>query len=236
MADHDPDSTAIQRYTQLISLAVHELRTPASVVGGYLRMLQRDTEHPLNERQRKMVDEASRSCERLVDLVSELGEVGRLDDGRMALQRDRFDLFALLEEVAASTQEGADRQVSLTLRGPKAGAPIVGDRTRIRSAFASLCRAVLREQPDSSVVVLDRQASRGSGPSALIVIACEDELEHTRSALPASFDEKRSGLGLALPIARRVIECHGGRVWSPAAAEGGTLARTGIVVSLPLTE
>src|SRR2546426_7206730 len=57
-------------YPQLLSLAVHEFRTPASVVGGYLRMLQRDGETALTERQRKMVDEAEKSCGRLVALIA----------------------------------------------------------------------------------------------------------------------------------------------------------------------
>jgi len=39
-----------ESYPKLISLAVHELRSPASVVSGYLRMLQRDTETPLSDR------------------------------------------------------------------------------------------------------------------------------------------------------------------------------------------
>ena len=70
-----------ESYPKLLSLAVHELRTPASVVGGYLRMLQRDTETPLSDRQRKMVDEAEKSCARLVALIAELSEVGKIDAG-----------------------------------------------------------------------------------------------------------------------------------------------------------
>src|SRR3954470_6261837 len=69
-----------ESYPKLISLAVHELRSPASVVVGYLRMLQRDDE-PLSDRQRKMVDEAEKSCARLVALIAALSEVGKIDDG-----------------------------------------------------------------------------------------------------------------------------------------------------------
>ncbi len=46
----DPETVA--EYTRLISLAVHEMRTPASVVAGYLRMLQGAATPPLGERQR----------------------------------------------------------------------------------------------------------------------------------------------------------------------------------------
>src|SRR5438128_1347084 len=51
----------VQRQAQLLSLAAHEFRTPASVVGGYLRMLQRDSETPLVPRHRKMVHEAEKA-------------------------------------------------------------------------------------------------------------------------------------------------------------------------------
>src|SRR5262249_54075067 len=58
-APHGPrmSTTTVESCPDLLSLAVHEFRTPASVIGGYLRMLQRDVE-PLTPRQRKMVDEA----------------------------------------------------------------------------------------------------------------------------------------------------------------------------------
>src|SRR5207253_4509004 len=85
---------------QLLSLAVHEFRTPASVVGGYLRMLQRDTDPPLSERQRRMVDEAEKSCARLVAIVAELSDLGKLDSGAIALARQPIDLFQTIREVA----------------------------------------------------------------------------------------------------------------------------------------
>src|SRR5437667_210995 len=98
------------RYPELLSLAVHEFRTPASVVGGYLRMLQRDSES-FSERQRKMIDEAEKSCARLVALIGELSDVSKLDAGIITLNRQPLDLFAVLAEVAGHVQEGRDREV-----------------------------------------------------------------------------------------------------------------------------
>src|SRR5947207_2725150 len=74
-------NTSPESYPKLISLAVHELRTPASVVGGYLRMLQREGEAALSPRQLKMVDEAAKSCARIVALIAELGDIGKMDAG-----------------------------------------------------------------------------------------------------------------------------------------------------------
>jgi signal transduction histidine kinase len=98
--DDEPASPVVDAYAHLLSLAAHEVRTPASVVGGYLRMLQKDTESPLSERQQKMVDEAFKACTRLVALFAEQSEVGKLDNNTAPLKAERFDLFTDLDDVA----------------------------------------------------------------------------------------------------------------------------------------
>jgi signal transduction histidine kinase len=233
-------------YPQLLSLAVHEFRSPASVVGGYLRMLQRDTDSTLTERQRKMIDEAEKSCGRLVALIAELSDISKLDAGLIALARQDMDLFTLVGEVAANVQEAKDRDVHLEVRGNDAGALLSGDATRLRSAFDAIFRAILREKPGPTTVIAERRIETRDGrPTAVVVVAEAASVQTAYERTPGPFDEKRGGLGLALPLARRVIEGHGGRIWSPAAASDGddggnetdaALARGSAIISLPVTE
>jgi signal transduction histidine kinase len=226
------------RYPELLSLAVHEFRTPASVVGGYLRMLQRDSES-FTERQRKMIDEAEKSCARLVALIGELSDVSKLDGGIITLNRQPLDVFPLLAEVAEHVQEGKDREVRLAVRGETAGATIAGDAPRLRSAFEAVFRAILREKAGPCVVAAERRLeSKGGTTSAVIVVAEDQNVQAAYDSAPGAFDEKRGGLGLALPLARRVVEGLGGRIWSPARQEGSddALARAAILISFPLTE
>jgi signal transduction histidine kinase len=222
-------------YAQLLSLAVHEFRTPVSVVGGYLRMLQRDTENPLNDRHRKMVEEAERSCARIVALIGELNEVAKLDDPIAPLPEESFDLFAVMREVAGETHEAADRGVQLKMRGPAAGAPVNGDLVRVHRALGSLVRAVLREQPDETFAIAECRLTRdGSSPMAVVAIASEDEVAAALEAPPTTFDDRRGGLGLLLPIARRVIERHGGHLWSPPSEKVGFGSKSAVVLSVPI--
>ena len=156
-------SSTAEGYPQLLSLAVHEFRTPASVVGGYLRMLQRDAAGELNDRQRKMIDEAEKSCARLVALIAELSDVSKLDSGAIALARQPVDVFALVSDVAEHVQEARDREVRLEVQGENGAARLTGDPTRLRSAFDAVFRAVLREKAGPCVVIAERRRETRDG-------------------------------------------------------------------------
>src|SRR5580765_2750235 len=233
-APSDSPSSACAR---LLSLAVHELRTPASVVGGYLRMLQRDTESPLSDRQRKMIDEAEKSCGRLVALIAELSELSKLDSGQITLGRQSLDVFTLVAEVAELVQEAKDREVLLEVRGQKDGAAMTGDIARLRTTFDAIFRAILREKAGPATVIAERRVETREGRSAAVFVVAEEasvQAAYERERGP--FDEKRGGMGLALPLARRVIEGHGGQIWSPAAGpDNEPVARGSVIVALPIS-
>jgi signal transduction histidine kinase len=68
----------------------------------------------------------------------------------------------------------------------------------------------------------------------MIAIALEGQVADAFTASPAPFDDKRGGMGLVLPLARRIIERHGGEIWSQPSVSGEPVARSGIVVRLPV--
>lgn len=221
---------------QLLSLAVHEFRTPASVLAGYLRMLQRDTRTPLDDRHRQMIEEAEKSSARLVALFGELNEIAKLDDPATALVQESFDLFSVVRDAAAHARDESGSKATVECLGRSAGATIKGDAVRLHAAFSALVRSVLREQTGEAVVVVDcRLQGAGTQRSALVLVSTEDGLEAAASAATARFDELRGGLGLALPIARRVIERHGGRISSPPSPKGVMGSRAAVAIAMPLS-
>jgi two-component system sensor histidine kinase ArlS len=232
--------SAVDEYTKLISLAVHEMRTPASVISGYLRLLQKDPNAELGERQRHMIDEAERSCVRLVGMLNELSELGKMDTGTAVFRSDAFDLFELLVDVAANVQEGRDRDMALETHGLSTHAPFSGDRARIRAALEVVVRGVMREQPASTTVVVDaRRVAHNGSAAARIVVAPSVEVDRAAGTSPSSFDDYRGGLGLGLPIARRVIGRYGGQIWSAVPDDRSQLpmgSRGAVVILLPLVE
>ncbi|HEY3886625.1 MAG TPA: histidine kinase dimerization/phospho-acceptor domain-containing protein, partial [Vicinamibacterales bacterium] len=89
MSEAPPDP----RWPNLLSLSVHELRTPMTVVSGYIRMLLKDRAGPLSEPQRKLLQEAEKSCGRLSELLSEASELVQLEDGRAVVGRQQVDVI-----------------------------------------------------------------------------------------------------------------------------------------------
>ena len=192
-------------------------------------MLQRASD-PLTEQQQKMIDEAAKSCGRIVELIAELSDVGKLDSGLASFEDKRFDFFELVQEVAEGVHGALERDVQLEVRGPAAGAPVKGDPHRLRSAVDAIFRSIVREQPPGQTVVAERRlVDDPVGRSAALIVAVDGGVQPAYAAPAGPFDDRRGGLGLALPIARRVVEAHGGRLWSPAVddelrGKGATIA------------
>jgi signal transduction histidine kinase len=225
-AEHD-------RFPKTMSLAVHELRTPVTVVCGYLRMVLKEVGGPLNDKQKKMLQEAERSCDRIGALVAEMSDLGKLESRELSVAHQDIDLTSLVEELASGMHEGEDRGVRLDVRVPNRPVTVTGDRARLSAAITTLLHAALRERGEPGIIVADLTVVDATPPSAVLAIGEEDALPSLITAglgTPPPFDEWRGGLGLALPVARRVIEALGGALWSAP----GERPRAGSAFKLPL--
>ena len=85
------------KWPRLLSLSVHEFRTPISVVAGYLRMVLKDPAGTLDERHRRMLEEAEKSCGRLSALVAEMSDLSALEAGTAAFKKAPVDIRSYLD-------------------------------------------------------------------------------------------------------------------------------------------
>jgi two-component system cell cycle sensor histidine kinase PleC len=217
-------------FPRALSLAVHELRTPVTVVAGYLRMLLKEQAGPLTDKQRKMLDEAERACARVSALVAEMSDLGRLEARELALATQDIDLNGLATELASDMHEGDDRGVRVEVRPFEHPLVVSGDRARVRTAVNTLMRAAVRERGEPGVITADCSTADFEGRRWAVLAIADASLIDSLRRCPNTndFNEWHGGLGLALPVARRVIEAHGGTLWS------STDARAASALRLPL--
>ncbi len=161
-------------FPRAMSLAVHELRTPVTVVSGYLRMLLREQAGPLTDKQKKMLEEAERSCARIGALVGEMSELGKLESGEAALGAQAIDLAALLVELASGMHEGDDRGVRVETRGTGRPVMVTGDRARLAVALRALIHAAVRERGDPGVIVVECSVFTDTTPASVLVTIGDD--------------------------------------------------------------
>ena len=121
-------------------------------------MLQRDGEPPLGERQRRMIDEAERSCQRLVALIAELSEIQKLDTDLLQLAQQDVDAFAVMGAAAQGVHESEDRNVRLEVRGPEGyvltGVSSISKISRDPGDLVAQMIGVNHQYPDGAVLFL----------------------------------------------------------------------------------
>jgi len=220
------------RSARFLSLAVHEFRTPVSVVSGYLRMLLRHFGDSLTDQQRTLLELGEKSCGTLAALLGELSELAQVEGGQATIRHELVRLVPLLADVAKDVHEGEDRGVTLSVRPGAPDVQVLGDPARLAVAFGTLASAVLRERADATPMeVACRIEETGDGRVVKTAIADAAAIDGVLATdEEGAFDEFRGGLGFRLILASRVVSAHGGRIVSPVAARG----RLAILVSLPV--
>jgi K+-sensing histidine kinase KdpD len=221
------------RWHRLLSLTVHEFRTPMTVVAGYIRMLLKDRAGPLTDQQRRLLEEAEKSCGRLSALLAEISDLSNLDEGTATFNRSTVDLKGLLTETVADLPPLPDREITVDVTVTSTGASILGDPVRLKTTLTSILNALRRELVTSDqLFVREQRRDVGERAYSWIVIGDGDHIEQLAksdaSAL-GTFDEWRSGCGLSLAVARRVLSAHEGFVWSPT-----DNIKSSAIIALPL--
>src|SRR5258706_8991873 len=103
------DAPVDPRWPKVLSLSVHEFRTPMTVVAGYIRMLLKDRAGPLTDPQRRLLEEAEKSCARLTALLTEVSDLSNLESGTAPLNRQTTDLHNALRDVVDQLPPLPDR-------------------------------------------------------------------------------------------------------------------------------
>ncbi|HEY7497245.1 MAG TPA: HAMP domain-containing sensor histidine kinase [Vicinamibacterales bacterium] len=231
MAPGPTEPAADPKWPKLLSHVVHELRSPLTVVAGYVHMLLKERAGPVSDQQRRLLEEADKSCAKLSEIVKQISAVSRLEAGKTVFRRSPVDLGALLAEVIAFLPELRDRAVAVELDIDSVG-PVQADATLLKDALAAIVVALRREVVGSDLMKVRAESGSIEGNPAVRITVGEADRMPRLLALSAQelgpFDEWRGGDGLSLTNARRVIEAHGGTLLSPI--DDG---RAGAIVSIP---
>jgi len=215
--------------SDFVAVVTHDLRTPLSVIRGYLDLLGEKNGTP-----KMPVSEATAQVERLDQLVDRILAGVRTDRPELSLRRSRFDLRAT---VTAALKEVAPVARRHKLVPPRAGHSIFvrGDRRRAAEVVAGLVHNATKYAPKGTRINV--RIERG-GTRAIVRVQDEGPgvppPERARIFEPyarGAGNDDVAGSGIGLFAARRVIEAQGGDLWVEDAPERGAV----FAFSVPLT-
>lgn len=223
---------------EFVSLASHQLRTPATGVKQFLGMLREGYAGKLTSEQAEMVEDAYASNERQINIVQDMLDVARLDAGRMKLEYTKVNVGELLTAIVAEQQGTIDsRKQTLKLKAPKALTNML-DANRIRMVLENLISNASKYTPEGGTITV--AARKIDGKLEVVVqdsgvgIAAEDisKLFGKFSRIANPLSTKVGGSGLGLYLAKQIVQLHGGKIVVTSSPGKGSR----FTVVLPLKE
>jgi len=225
----------------------HELRTALTPIAGYLKILSSDKLGPLSAQQQRILESIQGAAGRLTRVVENLSDFASLQASDAALFPAGVDPDALAEEVVADLRP-AIREARLHVVVQRSGGgPVTADPKKLRQALANVVGNAVKFSPHGGEVLVEVQrdaaalrfAVSDQGPG----VPPQDQKHLFEPFFHAAGKDDRSkhpGSGLGLPVAKRILEAHGGTisVESPPRAQSEGVRRhfTGskFVLEIPL--
>jgi len=209
---------------RLMAFVVHDLKNPVSVIDLHAQVLLRHKE--LSERQRTSVANIRDEVRSLMRLITNLLDISKSEEGKLAPARASVDLAALIAECLDAVGVAAKAK-NIALEATNRVARVAADPDLLRRILENLLDNALRHAPEDSLVrvsgsVQDREvelrvADEGSGVPLEMRERIFDPFVQVESN---DRSVSRSGRGLGLAFCRLAVEAHGGRIWVEDASPG----------------
>jgi signal transduction histidine kinase len=210
---------AARSKTEFMQNLSHELATPLTPITGYLKILKSEKTGALSEPQRKIIDSMQTASERLSRTIDNLVDFATLESGGYAIHRDTFDPIAATKAVLDEEKlKAKSRRITVELVVDALPATGWGDERKLKQALGNILDNAIKFSPHGSQVLLRVMADaqrlafevydQGEGMLADEAEKVFDPFFHADRA----GDERAPGAGLGLPVAKQIIEAHGGRI------------------------
>lgn len=215
---------------EFISSVSHELRTPLTAIQGWSETLCEMDNDPetYQKGMRVIIGEA----QRLSQMVEELLDFSRIQNGKFTLHKETMDILAELEEaVLIYTERAKSLGIEMIYNGPEMLPFVYGDRSRLRQVFINIIdNAVKYSNAGDSVTI---EALQVKGDVVILIsdtgvgIAAEDLPKIKTKFYKANQTRRGSGIGLA--VANEIVEMHSGSLIINSELGKGTTVQ----ISLP---
>jgi signal transduction histidine kinase len=235
-ASSDPGTEEHDRLrSEVMATLSHELRTPLSTIKGCVTALLIDEIELPEDEQREFLRLIDEECDNMQIMISDLMDSALVDVGKLVLEPDLVRLPNLVQEIVNELQGRTSRHV-FVVSFPSHFPLLTVDPHWIRQVFRNILDNAVKYSPEGGMIVIQTEVrekdvvisivDQGVGIAPEDLTSLFDKYFRVKSAT----GPRVAGTGLGLPVARAIVEAHGGRIWAESKLGQGTT----ISFSLPL--
>ena len=221
---------ASRHKSDFLATMSHELRTPLNAIIGFSEVLREQMFGELNGRQLAYVDDVLAAGQHLLSLINDVLDLAKIEAGKMELERSQVSIPEVLRSAVSLHSEQASRgRVELSLTTEPEQITITADERRVRQVVFNLVSNAVKLTPAAGRVDISARkhdglvevavADTGPGIPAADLATIFEEFEQS------SDGKKVGGTGLGLPLSRKLVELHGGRLWVESEVGAGSTFR-----------
>jgi signal transduction histidine kinase len=212
--------------TYFLGMVSHDLKAPLVAIESYLQVILGGFAGEITVEQREMLSRSSHRIGELLNLISDLLDVSRIESGQIAKE---FKLMSLPEVIEGSLEDiqalASEKGVRLQVECPEELPVIRAAPHRLRQVMNNLLVNAIKFTPAGGLITLGVE-NKGD---CLQIDVVDTGVGIPAADLPHVFDEffrgrdvERTGAGLGLSICKKIVEAHGGKIGaeSPCAPDG----------------
>lgn len=193
----------------------HEFRTPLTMIAAPLRQLSHD--EGLGGEQKQLVNVAMWNSDRMLRLVNQLLDFGKLDSDALKLSVSRMDMAALMNQIAQASRVSIEaKDITLRLEGMEEPLPVTADSDKVEKMVSNLLGNALRFTPPGGNITLSLDLNEGNTTVSVANSGShipQDKLKDIfKRYYQAENRNQTGGTGIGLYFTARLAELHHGSV------------------------
>ena len=226
--------------SEFISIIAHQLRTPPTIIKGYITMVKNDTNNKFSESSKKSLEKAMRSNDRLIALIEDVLNVSRMDAGgiKYNMQEKQICESVLDPLMDSFFIKAKNKNLKLVLNKPKKPLPkIIMDSQKVKETISNIIDNAIKYTKKGGVTITVKKTKK-----KMIRVEVKDTgVGITKEDMPELFKKfsrgknperlGAEGTGLGIYVSKKIISDHGGKIW--AESEGADKGST-FIVELPI--
>jgi cell cycle sensor histidine kinase DivJ len=218
----------------------HELRTPLNAIIGFSDILKQKMFGPLSARYEEYADLIHESGQHLLNLISDILDVAKIEAGKFTLDLQKLDLPEIVSACLQMMKRRAEeREITLAARLPERCPPCVADPRALKQVLLNLLSNAIKFTPPGGTIDLRVEIVEGDRVRIVVrdngIGIPKDALARIGQAFEQASNDPmsaREGTGLGLALVRALVGRHGGTLSIDSVEKMGTV----VTIELPLVQ